>query len=178
MFLKPIQNLLEPAAVLQDAELYAWLINHCQSVSSPKGIQYLAGHGISLAFANRFNLRELRDPKSLFGRLLAKWGVRRMHRSGIAWGDDTHPERLIWGSSGLLFPFYKNGTVSYLQARMFEGNRKYPKGKTRRTCWQPSAKASNREPPEVAGDYLAGREWPLREGRDGGVSAFFPRQYP
>jgi len=113
-----------------DAELYEWLINHCPAVASPKGLDYLAGHGITLESANRFNLRELRDSKALFAKLIETWGGQRVYRSGIAWGKDEKPERLIWNSPALNFPFYKNGSVSYLQARMFAGNRKYlnPRG--------------------------------------------------
>lgn len=108
-----------------DVELYAWLIQHCPVVASPKGIDYLAGHGISLEFANRFNVRELTDPKFVFGRLVDKWGAQRVYRSGIAWGEDANAEHLIWGTPALLFPFYQNASVIYVQARMFEGDRKY-----------------------------------------------------
>ena len=113
-----------------DTELYAWLVNHCPVVSSPKGNEYLASHGISQESGKRFNIRELRDPKFVFGRLVEQWGAQRVYRSGIAWGKDANPERLIWGSPALLFPFYTNGSVIYLQCRMFEGNRKYlnPRG--------------------------------------------------
>ena len=113
-----------------DAELYSWLINHCPMVSSPVGIDYLADHGISQESANRFEVRELRNPKSVFSGLVGKWGEQRVYRSGIAWEKGGKPDRLIWSSPALLFPFSNNGSVVYLQARMLAGDRKYlnPRG--------------------------------------------------
>lgn len=113
-----------------DAELYAWLIQNCPMISSPKGIEYLAKHGITLECANRFSLRELTEPKTTFGRLVEQWGARRVYRSGLAWGRAGIPERLIWGTPALLFPFRQNGSFIYLQEGMFEGDRKYmnPRG--------------------------------------------------
>jgi DNA primase len=121
------QNTIEFAA---DTELYAWLLNQCPVVSSPKGIAYLASHGISPESANRFNIRELHDPEPLFGRLVEKWGAQRVYRSGLAWGKEASPESLIWGSPAILFPFHEQGSIIYLQARMHEGARKYlnPRG--------------------------------------------------
>jgi len=113
-----------------DAELHDWLINHCPAVSSPQGINYLTDHGITLEFANRVKIRELKDPKSIIDQAVEKWGGRRLYRSGLAWGKNEKPERLIWDSPALIFPFYQNGSAIYLQARMFAGDRKYlnPRG--------------------------------------------------
>jgi DNA primase len=134
---KPKSNLVAEQETQQketefaaDAEMYAWLIHHCPPVSSPKGLDYLAGHGITLECANRFNLRELTDPQAVFGRLVEQWGAQRVYRSGLTWGKDGIPERLIWRPPALLFPFRQNGSVIYLQARMFDSDRKYlnPRG--------------------------------------------------
>jgi hypothetical protein len=113
-----------------DAGLYAWVIHHCPLVSSPKGNAFLAGHGITMECANHFKLRELTNPQTIFGRLLERWGAQRVYRSGLAWGKDGIPEHLIWGTPALLLPFHRSGSVIYMQARMFEGNRKYlnPRG--------------------------------------------------
>jgi len=112
-------------AFATDTELYSWLVNHCPKISSTKGSHYIESHGISTETANRFKLRELVDPQSVFTRLVDKWGSQRVYRSGIVWGKDTNPERLIWGTPAILFPFLKNGSIIYIQARMFEGGRKY-----------------------------------------------------
>lgn len=108
-----------------DSELYGWLLNECPMVSNAKGLDYLARHGISLEVANRFGVRELPEPKSLLLRLVEKWGEQRVYKSGMLWGNDAKPEQLIWKAPGLLFPFHQSGSVIYMQARMFEGNRKY-----------------------------------------------------
>jgi len=117
-------------AFTADTEIYAWLIDQCPIVSSSKGVDYLAGHGISPESASRFNVRELASPRSVFSRLVEKWGAQRVFRSGLAWGKRENPERLIWGTPAILFPFYQHGSVIYLQARMFGGERKYlnPRG--------------------------------------------------
>jgi DNA primase len=113
-----------------DPELYGWLIDKCASVSSPAGDSYLDAHGISPESATGFNIRELRDPARAFRKLVEKWGGPRVYRSGVAWGSNGHPERLVWSSHALLFPFYEQGCVTYIQARMFEGNPKFlnPRG--------------------------------------------------
>jgi DNA primase len=116
-----------------DPELYGWLIGKCASVSSSVGVNYLLMHGISQECAMRFNVRELRDPARAFRKLVEEWGGPRVYRSGVAWGKDAHPERLVWSSHAMLFPFYEQGVVTYIQARMFEGEPKFlnPRGVTK-----------------------------------------------
>ena len=113
-----------------DPELYEWLVSKCASVSSPTGVNYLDTHAISQECATRFNIRELRDPARAFRKLVEKWGGSRVYRSGVAWGTDGRPERLVWKSPALLFPFYEQGVATYIQARMFEGVPKFlnPRG--------------------------------------------------
>ena len=108
-----------------DPELYAWLISKCALVSSPEGKQYLDSHAISPETARRFNLRELRNPEYAFKKLLAEWDKERVYRSGITWGRCGNPERLMWSSYALLFPFHENGSIVYIQARMFMGKSKF-----------------------------------------------------
>jgi DNA primase len=113
-----------------DPELYEWLIGKCASVSSPAGVNYLDTHGISPESATRFNIRELRDPARAFRKLIEEWGGPRVYRSGVAWGANGHPDRLVWSSHALLFPFYEKGVVTYIQARLFAGMPKFlnPRG--------------------------------------------------
>lgn len=113
-----------------DPELYEWLIGKCASVSSPAGATYLDTHGISQESVTHFNIRELRDPALAFRKLVEEWGEPRVYRSGVAWGTDGHPQRLVWSSHALLFPFYEHGVVTYIQARMFTGEPKFlnPRG--------------------------------------------------
>lgn len=108
-----------------DSELYVWLIGKCDAVSSLTGVAYLDEHSISHESARRFNIRELRDPSLAFRQLVEKWGAPRVYRSGVAWGKNGHPERLVWNSHALLFPFYERGVVTYIQGRMFQGEPKF-----------------------------------------------------
>ena len=108
-----------------DPEIYSWFIDSCAPVSSSTGIEYLKSHAITPETAIRFRLRELSDPDQALRKLVETWGEQRVYRSGIAWGKDGHPERLVWSSYALLFPFYEQGLVTYIQARMFAGNKKF-----------------------------------------------------
>jgi DNA primase len=107
-----------------DPEVYGWLVNACDEVSQPQGIGYLKEHGIPPEVAKQFGLRELRDPASLLRGLIAKWGTERVFRSGLAWGEGR-PERLLWSSYTLLFPFYERHLVTYIQGRGFAEKWRY-----------------------------------------------------
>ncbi|MDZ4808988.1 MAG: CHC2 zinc finger domain-containing protein [Bacteroidota bacterium] len=108
-----------------DSEIYTWLINKCGIVSKSLGVQYLKNHGISLETANHFVVRELCDPARAFREIIKQWGNERVFQSGLAWGSDGKAERLLWTSYSLLFPFYSEGRVAYLQGRLFHGEPKF-----------------------------------------------------
>jgi DNA primase len=115
----------EQQEFFSDSEIYEWLIGKCGIVSSSIGIEYLRTHGISNEVATRFNVRELRDPARAYHELVEKWGAPRVYRSGLAWGSNGHPDRLIWGSYALLFSCYERGRITCIQARLFEGHPKF-----------------------------------------------------
>ncbi len=115
----------EQEEFIADPELYEWLVGKCASVSSPAGVNYLDTHAISRESATHFSIRELRDPARAFRRLVEEWGRPRVYRRGVAWGSNGRPDRLVWSSHALLFPFYEQGVVTYIQARMFEGKPKF-----------------------------------------------------
>jgi len=110
--------------------LYTWFVGKCGAVSRAQGLKYLASHGISLDVASRFGVREFGDPARAFRKTTERWGAERVFRSGLAWGDAGVPERLIWTSYALLFPFPTDGNVEYVQGRLFRGEPKYlnPRG--------------------------------------------------
>jgi hypothetical protein len=99
-----------------DPQVYTWLIEKCGAVADEKGVEYLRRHGIPLQLANRFSVRELRSPSRALTRLVKEWGAERVLHSGLAWGD-AYPNKLIWGSYALLFPFLHKGDVVYIQGR-------------------------------------------------------------
>lgn len=108
-----------------DPDLYAWLMSKCGPVSAKQGLAFLNGHGIPREVANEFGVRELRTPERALRRLIQCWGTTRVYRSGLAWGERAMPERLIWTSYSLLFPFLLAGKTVYIQGRMFRGEPKY-----------------------------------------------------
>lgn len=108
----------------EDPQIYRWLIDMCGEVAEAKGTEYLRRHGIPLQVANRFRVRELRNPSRAFTRLVKEWGVARVLHSGLAWGDAV-PDKLIWGSYTLLFPFLQDGDVVYVQGRPLIGRSKF-----------------------------------------------------
>lgn len=110
---------------ITDIELYTSFIEKCEFVTSPTGTKYLDSHGISPEAARRLNLRQLSKPEHALRWLVETWGEQRVYRSGIAWGNGGCPERLLWSSYALLFPFSDNGKIVYIQGRMFKGDRKF-----------------------------------------------------
>lgn len=107
-----------------DPQVYTWLVEKCGEVVDVKGVEYLRRHGIPLQVANRFGVRELRSPSRALTRLVEEWGAARVFHSGLAWGE-AYPNKLIWGSYALLFPFLQNGEVVYIQGRSFSEKTKF-----------------------------------------------------
>lgn len=118
-------RIVEKSEFSVDPELYTWLINGCGTVSQKLGLQYLESHGIPISVANRFGVCELCNPDRTFRRMVDYWGAERVFHSGLTWGKLGVPERLIWTSYTLVFPFYDKGAIIYIQGRLFKGEPKY-----------------------------------------------------
>jgi len=127
--LSPI-NQHEQSKFMADPEIYSWLISKCGDVSNTPGLEYLKTHGIPPNVANKFGVRELREPARALRKMVEQWGAERVFRSGLSWGEHGIPERLIWTSYTLLFPFRFSDQVMYIQGRLFKGEPKYlnPRG--------------------------------------------------
>ena len=108
-----------------DPELYTWLLGKCGPVSECTGLDYLLSHAISRDAAAQFRVRELRKTMVAFRSLLEHWGAGRLFRSGLAFGLAGKPQRLIWPSYTLLFPFVQGDAVVYLQGRQFQREPKF-----------------------------------------------------
>ncbi len=121
----PIMPLAEEQKLEPDAELFEWLIENCAKVSSQTGLDYLSSHGISQEVAVRFNIREMSDSTRALREMVKKWGSQRVSRSGLVLRSSSLSQRLIWSKHALLFPFYEQGMVTYIQARMFGGTIKF-----------------------------------------------------
>jgi DNA primase len=123
---KPVQTAAgEPSEFAADPEVYAWFVAKCGPVSQPAGLRYLKEHAIPLDIAEKFGVREIRDPARALRCLIERWGQKRLFRSGLLWGRTDGPQRLIWSSYALLFPFYLGKNIAYIQGRLFTGGRKF-----------------------------------------------------
>ncbi|NQT55025.1 MAG: toprim domain-containing protein [Desulfobacteraceae bacterium] len=109
-----------------DIEFLTWFLNKCGPVKAVEGIEYLNSHGISLELANKFSVRELGNPSYAFAQSVKKWGAERVSESGLTWrSSSVKPNKLIWSSYSLLFPFFHEDKVVYIQGRLFAGSRKF-----------------------------------------------------
>jgi DNA primase len=108
-----------------DSEIYSWLHNVSCKITNHIGINYLRNHGISDKIAYEYGIRELVDPRNTFQLLVGKWNLKRIFQSGISWGNNGIPECLIWSTYCLIFPFYEEDKIIYLQGRLFNKEPKY-----------------------------------------------------
>lgn len=115
-----------PPLTEADPAVYSWLVDHCGPVADPRGTDYLATHGIPATVASAFGVVELKDPARAYRALEKQWGQERIQKSGLA-GDRRS---LLWSGYSILFPFYDERTVEYIQIRCLESDRKFigPKG--------------------------------------------------
>lgn len=109
-----------------DPPVYSWLVERCAPVTDPRGTDYLDSHGIPAAVASAFGVVELKDPARAYQALERQWGQARLQRSGLS----GNRRSLLWSGYSILFPFYADGRVEYVQIRCLESDRKFigPKG--------------------------------------------------
>lgn len=110
-----------PSTTQADPELYEWLVGRCGKIQDPRGVQYLLDHGISQNIAKAFGVVELKDTSYAYQELAKKWGKERLHRAGLTGTRNN----LVWSGYGIVFPFYENQRIEYIQIRCFEGRAKF-----------------------------------------------------
>jgi len=108
-----------------DPEIYAWLLARCGPISEQTGLSYLRSHGIPLEIASRFGVRELRDPICACRQLVERWGALRAFRSGLTGAGGKSRTGLLWKSYAIIFPFFMETKVEFLQGRLFNREPKY-----------------------------------------------------
>lgn len=115
-----------PSLNSADPEVYTWLVQHCGPVENPLGANYLSSHGIPITVARDFGVVELKDPARAYRALEKHWGRERIQKTGLA----SNRGSLLWSGYSLLFPFYDDERVTYIQVRCLEDDRKFigPKG--------------------------------------------------
>jgi DNA primase len=108
-----------------DFELYSWFLSKCNCIKDNIGLNYLDSHGIDAKTAFDYGFRELIFPNNIFKEMVRTFGTDSVYRSGIAWGNNGRPDRLIWQSYTIIIPFFNNGKLCYIQGRQFSKDPKY-----------------------------------------------------
>ena len=100
-----------------DSELYNTVLDHAPIHSS--GMEYLRSRGLSGKTISRFRVGQLPDSRRLLEYLIRIYGYRRTNDAGLLTKSSTAQNpQLIFPQRGLLFPFFEDGDLVYLQVRL------------------------------------------------------------
>ena len=104
-----------------DHDVYEQLLQ--VAVLKPSGRQYLMERCISSTTIATFGIGQVTDPYAILKTLLKGYGFARLNDAGLL---TTHSSlrnpRFLFPAESLLFPFFENGTVAYLQARVIKSS--------------------------------------------------------
>lgn len=104
-----------------DHDVYEQLLQ--LAVLQPSGRQYLMERCISSTTIATFGIGQVTDPYAILKTLLKSYGFARLNDAGLL---TTHSSRrnprFLFPAESLLFPFFENGTVAYLQARVIKSS--------------------------------------------------------
>ena len=82
-------------------------------------MEYLRDRGLSDATISRFRIGQLPDPRKLLEVLISLFGHRRTEAAGLLTKSSTSRNRqLMFPQQSLLFPFFENDDLVYLQVRL------------------------------------------------------------
>ena len=101
-----------------DSEVYMALMD--ELCLSDRGRIYLRGRGFSDATINTFSVKDCIDFKKIFVVLLEKYGELRLEKAGLVRTVEYNgkiSKNFLWWDHTILFPFYKDGKVVYIQGR-------------------------------------------------------------
>lgn len=107
------------------SDIYTTIIHLCDRVGSSEVLRYLLEHGISQEIADKYQLREVGDPKYLLSELKKKWNVNDLFEAGIVWDLNDSTSNFIWKTGTIIFPFMEDGKIMYLQGRQFNKDPKF-----------------------------------------------------
>lgn len=108
-----------------DPEIYNWLLKNINPIKNSIGQEYLKNHGISDKTVEIFGIREIIDPQKTFNEMKRIWGAERIFHCGLINRKNNFPDSFIWKSYTLIFPFFINSSVFYLQGRQFRREPKF-----------------------------------------------------
>jgi len=108
--------------VAPDPDIYGWLLDH--SAIRSAGCAYLNSRGISAATIDHFRVGQVASREALLSDALKRFGRERLERAGLV-AAGRRGIRLVFPSGYLLFPFFSDGLVVYIQARRADEGRDY-----------------------------------------------------
>ena len=104
-----------------DVEIYTRLVDELHLSTSGKN--YLVSRGFSEETIKKFQIKDLNNPKGVFKSLSQKYGNRRLNKAGLIRyyeNKDYLVEKFIWWDHIILFPFFNDRKVTYLQGRRLD----------------------------------------------------------
>lgn len=100
--------------VAHDSEIFGWILE--QSPLAPSGRAYLDSRGFNAATLDHFGVGQLGDRRVLLRAARERFGDERLKRCGIM-GNGRYGPYLVLRSGYLLFPFFDNNEIIFVQAR-------------------------------------------------------------
>jgi DNA primase catalytic core len=97
-----------------DEEVYECFYSNCSL--SEKGKEYLLGRGYNIATINKFKIKDIINVKTMEKQLIEKFDKRRLLNSGLM-VMRRDGLRLIWWDHTILFPFFEQEKIVYIQGR-------------------------------------------------------------
>jgi len=107
---------------VSDFEIYESLFSRC--TLSMQGKAYLIKRGYTEETIKKFNIKDIIEIKNEENWLLKKFGMTRLLKSGLMVRRRDRI-RLIWWDHAILFPFFENNHIIYIQGRRTSSE--YPK---------------------------------------------------
>lgn len=108
-------------------EIYTWIVNN--TTLSKVATDYLMSERkFTKKTIEKFQIRDLMDPKIFLNKLLGSWSIEQLTRCGLILTDDKNQPRLLWWDHVIIFPFVNvESQVEYIQARRMkkDKNSKY-----------------------------------------------------
>jgi len=106
-------------------EIYKFLLDN--SPLLPSGRSYLNGRGFNDEIINRFKIGQVEIFPHLITKLKTNFGEDALIKCGLLKRDKSVNQlRFAWWDSVIIFPFYENSNLLYLQARrLYKENPKY-----------------------------------------------------
>ncbi|MBI2118595.1 MAG: toprim domain-containing protein [Elusimicrobia bacterium] len=101
-----------------DPKVYTSLINELKL--SNRGRSYLRERGFSDETIEKFRIKDIEYPKNIFSKLVSQYGIDILRKVGLIRTVEKGEqilEKFIWWDYIILFPFYKNNDVVYIQGR-------------------------------------------------------------